>query len=104
MEIMSLSLRFRYCGIFMFVAAENLHFLQGGEARSRSAGGRGRGGGSSTCERKRVGVGRTSSLRRGVGRGGSFKEENAAGPVSVHVKQVFIVIRYMHIKSGWFKV
>ena len=88
MEIMSLSLRSRYCEIFMFAADENLHF-QGGEARSRSAGGRGRGGGSSTCERKRVGVGRTSSLRRGVGRGGSFKEENAAGPVSVHVKQVF---------------
>ena len=87
MEIMSLSLRSRYCEIFLLAADE--HFLKGGEARSRSAGGRGRGGGSSTCERKRVGVGRTSSLRRGVGRGGSFKEENAAGPVSVHVKQVF---------------
>ena len=63
------------------------HNLQGGEARSRSAGVRGK---AHTTERKpRTGPGRTSSLKRaGVGRGGSFKEENAAGTVSVHVKQV----------------
>ena len=67
--------------------------FQGGEARSRSAGVRSRGG-SSTGERRRAGVGRTSSLRRGergVARGGSFKDENAAGPVSVHVKQVLFL-------------
>ena len=61
---------------------------------------RGRGG-SCTGERKRAGAGRTSSLRRGagIGRGGSFRDENAAGPVSVHVKQVILLCHKVMMKS-----